>query len=99
MLGASGQPVLQVVPTLTSYNVTGGTLQLFGSGFEEGNNSSYNFAGAAITDVSTDTTVVNVFAQNSDNSGVNITEPVHGLGGVTVTTAGGTSAALSVNDL
>src|SRR5262249_39814339 len=34
MLGTSGQPILQVVPTLTSYDVSGASLTLNGSGLE-----------------------------------------------------------------
>src|SRR5262249_2241358 len=37
--------------------------------------------------------------QYIENGGVSITEPVHGLGNVTVTTAGGTSAPLTLNEL
>src|SRR5260370_20587685 len=108
MLGTSGQPVLQVVPVLNAYTVEGrNVLQVLGRGLEEGNNTSYQLAGSTVVD-----TAVNggpdVFQYydngNSsglytDNGGVNITEPVHGLGSVTVTTAGGTSAPLTVNEL
>src|SRR5260370_18705623 len=108
MLGTSGQPVLQVVPVLNAYTVEGrNVLQVLGRGLEEGNNTSYQLAGSTVVD-----TAVNggpdVFQYydngNSsglytDNGGVNITEPVHGLGSVTVTTAGGTSAQLTVNEL
>ena len=98
MLGSTGQPVLQMVPTLTSYNVSGSTLQLFGSGLVEGNNASYQFAGATVTDTAPNSGP-DVGSFSFDNGVVNIPEPVHGLGGVTVTTAGGTSAALAVNEL
>ena len=54
MLGSSTHPTLQIVPTLTSYNVDGtDTLRLFGSGFMEGSPASvtsYNFAGGTATD-------------------------------------------------
>jgi hypothetical protein len=99
MLGASGHPTLQVVPTLTGYNVSGTTLQLFGSGLVEGNNTLYQFAGNSITDSSTNSTLDVFFQSGFDSTGVNIAEPVHGLGGVTVTTTGGTSAALTLNEL
>jgi hypothetical protein len=96
MLGASGQPLLQIVPTLSGYNVVGSTtLQLIGSALVEGN-ASYQFAGVTVTDTAPGGAGPDVFA---DNGRVNLVEPVHGLGSVTVTTAGGTSAALSLNEL
>ena len=97
MLGATGQPLLQVVPTLTSFNVSGSTLQLFGSGFVEGN-GSYQLAGANVSDLDTGSGP-NVFNSGGDNHAVNIAEPMHGFGPVTATTAGGISAALDVNEL
>ena len=104
MLGASGQPRLQIVPVLTTFNVTGGTLQLYGSGFVEGG-STYQFAGGSVVD-----TVVNdgpdvtyrydpALGQYIGNGLVDLAEPVHGLGTVSVTTAGGTSAALSLPEM
>jgi hypothetical protein len=105
MLGASGQPLLQIVPVVSGYNVNGtNTLQLFGSGFQEGsasNTVSYNFAGATVSDTSSSSgaDVSNANGAGHDNNAVLLTEPVHGLGNVTVTTAGGTSAPLSLNEL
>ena len=97
MLGASGQPLLQVVPTLSGYNVSGTTLQLFGSALVEAN-ASYQLAGANVSDTLS-TAGPDVFFSGVDNAGVNIAEPVHGLGGVRVTTAGGSSAQLALNEL
>jgi hypothetical protein len=101
MLGSSSaQPILQVVPTLTSYDVSGTTLTLNGSGLEEGNNTLYQFAGTSVTDTASNTGP-DVSSFNFDNGRVNFSssEPVHGLGAVTVTTAGGTSAALNLNEI
>ena len=97
MLGASGQPLLQVVPTLSGYNVSGTTLQLYGSGLVEAN-ASYQLAGASVSDTLS-TAGPDVFYSGVDNAGVNLAEPVHGLGGVRVTTAGGSSAQLALNEL
>ncbi|MBX3670121.1 MAG: choice-of-anchor D domain-containing protein [Rhodocyclaceae bacterium] len=96
-LGASGQPLLQVVPSITGYNVSGGTLQLFGNGLAE-DAASYQLAGTTVDDHVAGAGP-NVFFQSAfDNTGVNITEPVHGLGSVTVTTDGGTSAPFALNE-
>jgi hypothetical protein len=99
MLGASGQPLLQVVPVLDSYNVSGGTLQLFGRGLMEGNNTRYQFAGDTLTDTAADSGPDVFYGRAFDNDTVNIDEPVHGLGTVTIATAGGTSAPLKLNEL
>ena len=97
---SSAQPLLQVVPTLTGYNVAGTTLQLFGSGLVEGNNASYQLAGGATVTRHGEHAGPDVFFRRvRQRRGSNIGEPVHGLGRVTVTTAGGTSAPLAVNEL
>ena len=106
MLGSSTHPtLLQIVPTLTSYNVDGtDTLRLFGSGFMEGSPASvtsYNFAGGTATDTvgNSGVDVYNVVSGSDNTAAYLPSEPVHGFGNVTVTTAGGTSAPLSVNEL
>jgi large repetitive protein len=98
MLGASGQPVLQVVPVLDSYNISGGTLQLFGRGLMEGNNASYRFAGTTLTDTAANDGP-DVYGYYVENGTVNLDMPVHGLGTVIATTAGGSSAPLALNAL
>ena len=96
-LGSSTTQTLQIVPKLTAYDVSGSTLQLFGSGLVEGA-STYTLPGTAVVDtaVSGGPDVLNNVS-GSDNTYVNLTEPAHGQGVVTVTTAGGTSAGLSLN--
>src|SRR5262249_21940774 len=73
-------------------------LQLFGEGFVEGG-GTYNLPSATVTDTSISNSPVDVVSSGVDNGAVNIPEPQHGLGNVTVTTAGGTSAPLAVNEL
>jgi hypothetical protein len=76
----------------------GSIAQLFGSGFVEGA-ATYKLAGNTVNDTST-TAGPDVSFASVDNTVVTFfTEPVHGLGGVTVTTAGGISAPLAVNEL
>ena len=102
VLGSSATQTLQIVPTLTSYNLySTNAIQLIGSGFVEGA-GSYQFAGATVTDTAANSgpdvfSSTNPYLGGVDNSGVNLTEPVHGFGPVRVTTAGGTSAALTLN--
>ncbi|SEF48157.1 Ig-like domain (group 3) [Nitrosospira multiformis ATCC 25196] len=98
VFGSASQPLLQIVPKLTGFDVQSGALYLYGSGFVEGA-SSYGFAGATVAD-SRVNGGVDVY-YNTDQNGRayldNSTLPRHGLGGLTVTTAGGTSAALDLN--
>ena len=95
VLGSATQPLLQIVPTLTSFDQQGG-IYLYGTGFAE-NASSYAFAGASVADTDGN---IDVY-YNTDQNGrayLNTTAlPTHGLGNVTVTTAGGTSAPLALN--
>ena len=102
VLGAATRPRLQIVPLLTSYNVSGSTLQLFGAGLVEGA-SSYTLGGATVSDTavnagpdvfSASNPTLNQFA---DNVAVNISGAPFGLGTATVITAGGTSAPLAFN--
>ncbi|HEY0806863.1 MAG TPA: hypothetical protein VGD84_17455, partial [Pseudonocardiaceae bacterium] len=102
VFGAANPLALQIVPTLTGFAISGGTLQLFGGGFVEAA-STYRLPGATVTDtaVGSGPDVFNSYnaalGQYVDNAGVNIAEPQHGLGTATVTTAGGTSTPLALN--
>ena len=104
VFGSATQPLLQIVPTLTGFDLTDHTT-LFGSGFVEGA-STYHLAGVDRTDTPADinSTVDVSFNQTftADNGRVDLYQaalPTHGLGPVTVTTAGGTSAPLTLNAL
>ena len=94
--------MLQIVPVVTGYTDNGGTLTLAGGGFVEGA-ASYNLPGVTVTDTAANSgpdVVESAYNPNLgyiDNTGVNIPEPVHGAGNVTVTTAGGRSAPLALN--
>ncbi|MGE0642375.1 MAG: Ig-like domain-containing protein [Nitrospira sp.] len=102
LFGSTSQPVLQIVPTLTGFDLSGVTT-LFGSGFVEGA-STYRVGGVVVTDNPEDvnSTVDVGFNQTftAENGRVDLAPsvlPTHGLGTVTVTTEGGTSTALSLN--
>ncbi|MBX9717205.1 MAG: pre-peptidase C-terminal domain-containing protein, partial [Burkholderiaceae bacterium] len=95
VLGAATQPLLQIVPTLTSFDQQSG-LYLYGSGFVE-DGSTYSFAGATASDTGTNIDVYYGADQNG-RAYLNTTAlPLHGLGSVRVSTAGGTSAPLALN--
>ena len=103
VLGSSSAQTLQIVPTLSSYFVDGtNALRLFGSGLQEGSATNpviYNFAGGSVTDTAGNSGP-DVYSSSGDNTGVYLpTEAVHGFGTVTTTTAGGTSAPLTMNEL
>ncbi|WP_420382221.1 Ig-like domain-containing protein [Novosphingobium sp.] len=103
MFGASAAPVLQIVPVVTAVTENGTTLTLGGAGFAEGSATSpatYTIGNASVTDTAgnagPDVTSGYINgAYTAGNGLVNITDPTHGTGNVTVTTAGGTSAAVS----
>ena len=103
VLGSATQPLLQIVPTLSSIDVQDRTV-LFGSGFVEGA-GIYNFAGASVADsagVGNDIDVYYSAGNSAQNGSAYLNRnalPAHGLGNVTVTTAGGTSAALALNSV
>ena len=104
ILGASTSVTLQIVPVVTSAHVNGtNAIQFFGTGFQEGsagNTVSYNFAGASVTDTAANTGPdVSNNVSGSDNTFVNIAEPAHGFGTISVKTAGGTSASIALNDM
>ena len=102
VFGSAMQPLLQIVPTLTSYDQQGSGVTLFGSGYVEGA-SSYAFTAATVTDTPADPGNIDVYynidfsAQNGRTTINRIALPIHGAGNVTVSTAGGTSAALDLN--
>lgn len=103
LFGSASAPVLQIVPKLTAYDVQDRVV-LFGSGLIEGN-GSYQFAGVRVDDKSDDPGNVDVYystANSFQNGSVYINRtalPAHGMGAVSVTTAGGTSAPLDLNAL
>ncbi|WP_404710694.1 Ig-like domain-containing protein [Sphingomonas sp. MMS24-J13] len=107
VFGSSALPVLQIVPVISSVNSSGNTLSLNGGGFVEGA-TTYKIANASVVDAQindgpnvtggyTGAYNGNYYQNYYDNAGANLTEPVHGTGTVTVTTAGGTSAAALLN--
>ena len=95
MFGSSSQPVLQIVPLLTRVDSAGAGLR--GRGFVEGG-STYRFAGFTVSDteVAQGADVYYDAFENGSASFDPATLPRHGLGSVTVSTAGGTSAALAL---
>ena len=98
VLGSASQPLLQIVPTLTRYDQQD-RIVLFGSGYVEGA-STYSFAGATVVDTPALGNNVDVYYDGDQNGSAYINRSAlasHGLGGVTVTTAGGSSAALALN--
>jgi hypothetical protein len=97
VFGSSVQPLLQIVPVVTAVADNGASLTLTGGGFVEGA-ASYTVAGTTVTDTSA-ANGPDVQSYNYDNNRVSLPEPAHGPGALTVTTAGGTSAAVTVNDV
>ena len=95
--GASQTHQLQVVPRLDSFNINGtGRIFIDGAGLLENNGSQYTFSGGTLTDAG-DNTIDVRFQTSHDNDGVQLNLPVQGLGNLTVTTTGGTSAPLQTN--
>ena len=86
------------MPTLTSFDQQD-RLVLFGSGLVE-NASTYSFTGATVTDTAADNNTIDVYyASGEQNRSAYLNRtalPTHGFGPVSVTTAGGTSAALAL---
>jgi hypothetical protein len=101
MLGSSNQPLLQIVPTLTSYDVQDRTV-LYGSGFVEGG-AAYSFPGTTVADAPADANTIDVYYDSQDqNRAVYLNRsalPSHGIGNASVTTAGGTSAPVALNSV
>ncbi|WP_374090612.1 Ig-like domain-containing protein [Methylomicrobium lacus] len=103
VFGSSSQPQLQIVPVLASSNFDG-NLHLYGAGFVEGG-SQYTVGGSSVTDsVINDGVDVGTYYDSARGVQVNggyavldSADLAHfGEGTVTVTTAGGTSAALAL---
>ena len=103
MFGSASQPLLQIVPTVTSVDVQDRTV-VYGSGYVEGG-ATYHFAGADPSDTPADASAntIDVYydaVEQNRAAYLNRTAlPSHGLGTVSVTTAGGTSAAFAFNAL
>jgi uncharacterized protein YjiK len=102
VLGAAVQPVLQIVPTIQSYDVSS-HLYVYGSGFVEGALTA-KFAGGEQKDTATNVQPspgADVYSRDGfDNGVVRLDgEPVHGFGPMTISTAGGTSAPFALNEL
>ena len=91
---------LQIVPTITSITVnsvagdgSSASVTLHGSGFVDGYNTAWNFGSISILDASSYNQGPDVY---STGTTVNLTVPLNGaFGPISVTTAGGTSAALA----
>ena len=100
VFGASGQPVLQIVPVLNGFTASGTNLALIGAGLVEAG-TTYRLPGSTITDTSATAgpDVVYGNTPSVENGLVNVGAAKFGFGSITVTTVGGTSAALSVNAL
>jgi len=94
VFGSAAQPLLQIVPTVQGVDVQDRTV-LLGSGFVEGA-SSYSFAGATVVDTGVDAST-NVDVQNGRVYLNRNALARHGLGEVSVSTAGGTSAPVALN--
>jgi hypothetical protein len=103
VFGSSSQPLLQIVPTLHAFTENG-SLALLGSGFVEGA-SSFNLPGATLADTAVNAGADitygyderNVYGENNLANIPLANTPRYGLGNASVTTAGGTSAALALN--
>ena len=96
ILGSASQPLLQIVPTLTSFDQREDVL-LYGSGLVE-NGSVYSFAGINVSDTDGNVDVYYDSVEQNRRAQLNRTAlPVHGIGNVSVTTEGGTSAPLALN--
>jgi hypothetical protein len=93
MVGSAFAPLLQIVPVLSGIDINGhNSARLTGQGLVDANGTVYQFANGSVVD--NDLTSTNVF---SSGTLVDLTLPVAGDGTLTVTTAGGTSAALPWN--
>ena len=97
--GSTAAPLLQIVPVLTSIDVTGANAtQWRGLGLVEGNGTLYTIGSGSVTDSDVSATGVNVggfFVV--DNDGANVAMTAFGPGQASIRTAGGTSAPLAWN--
>jgi hypothetical protein len=100
VFGSSTQPLLQIVPTITRYDQQDRII-LFGSGYVE-SAATYTFTGATVVDTPAVGNDIDVYYDGDQNRSAYLNRtalPTHGLGNVTVTTAGGTSAPFDLNVL
>jgi hypothetical protein len=105
VFGSASQPLLQIVPTLTEFDIQDRTV-LFGSGFVEGA-TSYSFAGASVVDSAADANTNNIdvyyaanFSTQNGSAYLNRNAlPSYGMGEVSISTAGGISAPLALNTI
>ena len=99
-LGSGQEQVLQIVPRVDSIEVNGANSAMVrGQGFQEGNNSVYQFAGGQVVDADAGSGPDVSYRFVHENDSVSLSLPTHGLGNFTVTTAGGTSAPFAANFL
>ena len=97
LFGAEVAPLLQIVPVVSSADVTGTTnTQLRGRGFVEGA-ATYSFGAGSVVDTSASSGPDVFFGFSFDGDTVNLALPTSGAGTLTVRTAGGTSAPLAWN--
>ncbi|WP_419580402.1 Ig-like domain-containing protein [Stieleria magnilauensis] len=94
------QARLQIVPVVTSFDLTGGngSVTIFGSGLIEGNDSVYTFGTTQLTDssVSGGPDVYYSADFSFQNGRVFLNLPPHGFGELIVTTAGGSSVPIAM---
>jgi hypothetical protein len=103
VFGSASQPLLQIVPTLSGFDIQDRTV-LFGSGFVEGA-TSYSLPGVSVLDSAADANTNNVdvyynasFSVQNGSAYLNRTAlPSHGMGEVSITTVGGTSAPMTLD--
>ncbi|WP_263539105.1 Ig-like domain-containing protein [Paucibacter sp. Y2R2-4] len=103
IFGSASQPLLQIVPTLKSFDDNG---NLYGAGFVEGN-STYRFPGRAVVDTDInagadvsafyDPNVGYYYGGNVRFDAATLTR--YGQGALSVTTAGGTSAPITLTSV
>ncbi len=102
LVGSTTAPMLQIVPTLAGVDVTGYNGSRWrGLGFVEGNGTVYSFGGTTTTDtlIGTDGGANAGAFYAVDNDGADVVMPQTGVGTglATITTLGGTSAAVPWN--
>ena len=98
LFGSASQPLLQIVPTISGVDIQDRTIVL-GTGLVEGT-GRYEFAGASVQDTADDPNNIDVYYNGEQNGSAYLNRtalPRHGIGALTVSTAGGTSAAYTLN--
>ena len=100
IFGSSTQPTLQIVPLLTASTASGSAVTFTGGGFVEGA-ATYTLPGATIADTSItagpDVTYAYIANTYTESAAATVPTTAYGAGPRTVTTAGGTSAPLTVD--